>query len=445
MRKPVTAAAALALVAGLSGCGIFKGGDRKTPVLGERVPILMSENSIAVDRSLAAVEVVLPPAAPNESWNQPGGNAAKAMGSLALAETPGRAWSVRIKGGDQRVRLAASPTVDGGKLFVNDTEGVVHAYAADTGAPLWTAATVKGEVAKDERRARFGGGASAEGGRVFATNGLGDVVALDANNGTEVWRSKPGGPLRGAPTLANGNLYVVSQDNQLFALGQADGQVIWTGSGSLETQGVFGVAAPAAAQGTVVAGFSSGELNAYRYENGRSVWADALSRTSITTSVSALSDIDAEPVIDQGRAYAIGQGGRMVALDVLTGQRLWEQNLAGISTPWVVGEWIFVVTDDARLLCLARASGKVRWLSQLRRYRVEKEKTQKDPISWLGPVLAGNRLWLINSLGQIASASPADGALGPVIETRQRYGLPPVVANSTLYLLSDEGELTAWR
>jgi outer membrane protein assembly factor BamB len=444
MRKFVTACAALALVAGLGGCGVLKGGKKKTPVLGDRVPILMSENSIAVDKTLAGIEVVLPAAAPNESWDQPGGSASKSMGHLALADTPTLAWRAQIKGGDTRVRLAAAPTIDGGKLFVTDTLGTVHAFDAATGATLWSASTVKGE-GKKNINARFGGGVSAEGGKAFATNGLGEVVAFDANTGAELWRAKPGGPLRGAPSLANDSIYVLSQDNQLFALSQTDGSVVWTQSGSLETQGVFGVAAPAAAQGTVVAGFSSGELNAYRYENGNSLWADTLSRTSISTSVSSLADIDAEPVIDQGRAYAVGQGGRMVALELVSGQRLWEQNIAGTSTPWVAGEWIFVVTDDARLICLSRASGKIRWISQLRKFRVEKEKKQKDPIGWKGPVLAGNKLWMVNSLGQIASASPTDGTVGYTIDTKGVFTLPPVVANSTLYVLNEKGALAAYR
>ncbi len=442
MKKFLTASLVVAMAATVGGCGIFKGGKRKTPVLGERVPILMSENSITADRTIAGIEVVLPAPEANVAWNQPGGNAAKSMGHLALSATPAQAWQARIPGGDTRVRLAAGPTIDGGKLFVVDTAGTVHAFAADSGAQLWRTSTVKGE---DNRRARFGGGASAEGGRVFATNGVGDVVALDANTGAELWRGKPGGPLRGSPTLANGNLYVLSQDNQLFALSQADGSVLWTQSGSLESQGVFGVAAPASAQGTIVAGFSSGELNAYRYENGRTLWADSLSRTSISTSVSSLADIDAEPVIDQGRAYAVGQGGRMVALELLTGQRLWEQNLAGISTPWVAGEWIFVVTDDARLICLARATGRIRWISQLRRFRVDKGEKQKDPISWVGPVLAGGRLWMVSSLGDIVSASPTDGAVGTSIETKGSFALAPTIANSTLYVLDEEGTLTAYR
>jgi outer membrane protein assembly factor BamB len=439
MNNKVRVAAAIAAIALLSGCNVLKG-SKKTPVLGERVPILASENDIAADRTLAQVEVVLEAPVVNEGWTQPGGNAAKAMGHLALGANLTRAWTQTITGGSKKVRLAAAPVVGEGKLFAIDTEGTVHAFAADTGAPAWQTATVKDQ---ENRGARFGGGASVEAGRVYATNGLGDVVALDAANGAEVWRKRPGGPLRGAPTVANGQVYVLSQDNQLFALGLDTGDLQWSMAASLESQGVFGVAAPASAQGTIVAGFSSGELNAYRYENGQPLWGDVLSRSSISTSVSSLSDIDAEPVIDQGRVYAVGQGGRMVAMEMATGARVWEQNIAGISTPWVAGEWLFVVTDDARLLCIARGSGKVRWIARLPHYR--NERKLKGVINWVGPVLAGGRLILLNTEGQIVSASAADGSVQSTIETKQVLSMPPVVANSTLYVMDDRGRISAYR
>ena len=143
----------------------------------------------------------------------------------------------------------------------------------------------------------------------------------------------------------------------------------WQGAGSFELAGVFGSAAPAFAQSTLVAGFSSGELTAYRYENGNVVWQDALARTGISTSVGQLSDIDADPVIDNGRVFAIGQGGRMVAVELITGQRAWEINIGGLSTPWVAGDWVFVVTDRAQLLAVARSSGRIRWISQLPGFR----------------------------------------------------------------------------
>lgn len=441
MKKSFAAPIALAALMGLSACGIFKGGGpKKTPTVGNRVPILVAENSAEVDKTLDGVQVLLPPATVNTAWTQPGGDASKAMGHLALGGSPSRLWTATIDGGSNRQRLGAAPVIGDGKLFVVDVDARVHAFNADTGASLWTTAITKGD---ENKSARFGGGVSYDEGRVYATDGLGDVVALNVADGAEAWRAKPGGPLRGAPTIANGQIYVLSQDNQLFALDQTDGKVVWTGSASVETQGVFGVAAPAAASGTIVAGFSSGELNAYRYENGRTLWQDALSRTSISTSVSSLADIDADPVIADGRAYAVGQGGRMVAIEIATGQRIWEQNFASISTPWLAGEWLFVITDDARLVCLSRANGKVRWIGQLRAYKNEKKKS--NAYTWFGPVLAGDRLWLTNSRGELVAVSPADGTVQTTIDAAKAFTLPPVVANQTMYVLDQDGKVSAYR
>jgi len=235
---------------------------------------------------------------------------------------------------------------------------------------------------------------------------------------------------------------VMTQDNQIIALNGDDGASLWNESGSVAQTGVFGVAAAAAGQGTIVAGYSSGELVAYRYENGRQLWSDALARTSIATSVSTLTDIDADPIIERGRVYALGQGGRMAAYELVTGQRIWELNLAGISTPAIAGEWIFTLTDEAKLLCIAKSTGKVRWLSQLKRYRSVKKK--KGPIFWTGPVLAGNRLWVGNSLGQIQTVSVTEGTVTPFGKVGSPISLAPVVAGGTLYVLDDGGRITAY-
>jgi outer membrane protein assembly factor BamB len=119
----------------------------------------------------------------------------------------------------------------------------------------------------------------------------------------------PGGPLRGAPTVAAGSVYVISQDNQNLRAQCRDGRTQWNGTGAVELAACSAPPAPAFAQSTVVAGFSSGELTAYRYENGQVVWQDALARTGVSTIVGNLSDIDADPVVDNGRVFAVGQGG----------------------------------------------------------------------------------------------------------------------------------------
>ncbi|UNK80505.1 PQQ-binding-like beta-propeller repeat protein [Sphingopyxis granuli] len=441
-RHYILCAALLALP--LSGCGAFKDkGGPKTPTVGERVSILSNDNSIKVDPATAEIAVVLPEPVVNASWAQSGGNASKAMGHVALGTTRARLWQASIAGSTKKQRLAASPVVADNRLFVVDTDAVVSAFAADTGASLWR--TPIGSTGKDYKDSLFGGGAAVDGSVVYATSGSGDVAALNAADGSVIWKVKPAGPLRGAPTIAFGGVYVISQDNQIIALSAADGAVQWQATASLEPGSVFGAASPAAGQGTIVAGFSSGEVQAYRYENGRDLWEDALARTSMALSVSTLSDVDADPVIDRGRVFALGQGGRMASYELVTGQRTWEISIAGISTPYVVGEWVYAMTDDAKLLCVARGSGKVRWIQQLARFRVETDKKKKDPIRWTGPILAGGRLIAVNTEGTLAEYSPTDGSLLASTEFKSPLSQTPVVANNILYILADDGQITAWR
>ena len=430
----------------LGGCAVLDGmrGDagkkNNTPTVGSRVAILGTERDTDIDPALANVAVTLPPANINEAWAQPGGNASKSPGHVELSQGLKRVWTASVKGANPRARLAASPVMSDGRLYVVDTTARVTAFDANTGAQIWSNAL---EVKNDGKSSRYGGGVSATATNVFATNGVGDVASLAADTGALVWKKRPAGPLRGAPTLSNGNLYVMTQDNQIYALRQSDGEPQWNEAGPVAASGIFGVGAPAAAQGTVIAGYSSGELAAYRYENGRSLWSDTLSRTAMSTSVSTLTDIDADPVIDRGRVFALGKGGRMASYELVSGQRIWEINIAGISTPVAVGEWVFVMTDEAKLLCVARSSGKVRWISKLQRFKNEKKK--KGPISWYGPILAGGRLIVANSHGAIWSISPEEGAATEVFDVKNDVSLAPIVANNTLYILDDSGRISAFR
>ena len=425
-----------------SGCAAFKKGKRtNTPVLGQRIAVLTGENDVTVDPATASLPMALPDAVANTDWTQSGGNANKSMGQLALASRIAAAFAVQAgRGSSLTARLAAAPIVANGHVFVTDTLGTVRAFDGRSGAQLWASQT---PTQKGDEKSLYGGGIAYDQGRIYATNGLGFVVALDERNGGMVWKVRPGGPLRGAPTVANGAVYVMSQDNQIYSLKEENGTTNWSQAASLEIAGVFGSASPAVGQGTVVAGFSSGELNAYRYENGREVWQDALQRTSIRTSVSTLNDIDADPVVDSGQVIAVGQGGRMVALDLITGQRQWELNLAGISTPWLAGDWIFVVTDEAKLICVYRQNGHIRWITQLPQF--QKAKSKRGQIEYSGPVLAGGRLIVTGSNGALIYVDPTTGAFQSQTTVGAGVSLPPVVANSTLYIYDDRGRLIAYR
>ena len=308
------------------------------------------------------------------------------MGQLALGTALGQALTVQVgHGSSLTARLAAAPVVADGRVYTIDTLGTVRAFDAQTGAQVWASQTPdeQGQRSVALRRRR----------RLRQRPDLRDQrprlssPRSTQRNGGIVWQVRPGGPLRGAPTVADDTVYVMSQDNQIYSLKDADGSTNWSKAAVARDRRRVrrGVArrsgrarsSPASrrASSTPIATRTAARCGRTRCRGPASAPAS-----------SSLSDIDADPVIDNGQVFAIGQGGRMVALDLITGQRMWELNIAGIATPWVAGDWVFVVTDDAKLIVHRRArTGKIRWINQLPQFEKPKIEEGRDRLFGPGP------------------------------------------------------------
>jgi len=428
----------------LSGCEAISGlistdiGER---LPGERISVMALERSLEVDPRIAGLEVVLPRPYLNEDWPQPGGYADNAMHHLQASGTLDPLWRVDAgEGSGGAAILATTPIVAEGRVYVLDAETTVRAFDATTGQEIWEVElTPEGEDAEEGR----GGGVAFEAGRIFVTTGFGEAVALDAASGETLWRTQAGTPYRSAPTVNGGRVFTITSDNQMICISAEDGAILWRHRGITESAGILAATSPAVAGSIVIAPYSSGELFALRVENGNQLWSDSLTRTGNITSLTELNDIAGRPVIDRGRVYAVSHSGRTVAIDIRTGERVWTRNIAGVQTPWVAGGFIFLVTLEAEVVALSRRDGRIRWIHQLRRF--EDEEDRDGPIEWSGPILAGDRLILVSSEGEAASLSPYTGELLGMIELPEGVFVAPIIANETIYVLTDNARLVALR
>ena len=429
--------AALFLALGPAACDWFR--DKKTPLPGERIPVLGIGGGVEPDPKLAAAPVTLPPPAVNRDWPEPGGNPAHVMNHPALPEKLTRAWDTSIGDGSSRyTKVMSQPVIAGGRVFAMDGGVQVSAVDAASGKRIWQV-DLKPE---DERGNAFGGGPTFWNNRLYVATGYAEVLALDPSDGKVIWRKNVPAPVHSPPTVADGRIFAVTVDNELNALSTEDGRRLWSHNGIPETAGLLGSASPAVEGEVVIAAYSSGELFALRVENGRAVWSDSLAASRSANAVAGLADIRGRPVIDRGKVFAVSHSGRMAAIDLRSGDRVWEQQVASSHSPWVIGDYVFVLANDNELVCLTRDDGKVRWASQQRRYEDEKKKS--DPIVWAGPVLGGNRLIILSSLGEAVFLSPLTGeVIGQ--QTMAAAYLGPVIAGNALYLLSDEANLSAYR
>jgi outer membrane protein assembly factor BamB len=77
--------------------------------------------------------------------------------------------------------------------------------------------------------------------------------------------------------------------------------------------------------------------------------------------------------------------------------------------------------------------------------RFEDDDPEEERLIWAGPALASDRLIVVGSDGRALSISPYTGAVLGQIELRDTASLPPVFANETMFVLDDDGDLTAYR
>lgn len=428
--------------------------DAKEDPKSKRVAVLALQQPLTPDPRFEGVEVSIPPSFANTDWSQPGGEPDHAMHHLSGPERYERAWISKIgPEGSTKVAYSAPPVIVEGRVYAVDPTATLRVFSADDGKKLW-----ERELTPDIRdpgkkfwqidttrpaHIGFGGGVAVDQGRVFVASGFGFVAGIDAENGELRWQVDMPAPVRNPPTAANGKVFVMTTSNQVLALDQVSGKTVWTYE-SFEENARFLSAGSAAVDGdTVVVPFSSGEVVALSADNGRLLWQATVARSSSLNALSTLNDIAGSPVIDRGGVFAVSHSGQLSAIDGRTGQIAWEAGIASLNTPWLAGDYVFVLTVDGMLVTLARSDGAVVWTRQLDTF--ENMKRKKRSITWAGPILAGDQLILVSSAGELVQVSPQDGSTTATRRLKAGTTIPPVIADGTVYVVTTDGKIEAWR
>lgn len=426
----------------LTGCdaNTWLGDNEEPPLPGTRIAVMLEDGVIEPDPRLADLDLRLPPPYANEAWPQAGGYSDHSMHHVMLPETLERAWEVDYGAGSSgRQKVLSAPIVAEGRLYTKDAEFRVRAFDANTGAFIWE---YDPSVPEEDEDA-FGGGIAYHKGRVFLSTGFAQVIAIRASDGVELWRATASAPIRAAPTIADSAALVITVDNQTIAYDPETGERLWTHTGFSETAGLLGGASPAIDGPLAVAPYSSGELFGLRLTSGRVAWSDSLTSVRRADALSSLADIRGLPVIDRGLVVAVSHAGRTIALDSRSGARVWDLRVGGSQSPWVAGEFIYMLSIEGNLLAVTRRGGRVKWVSSLPVWIDPIER--QGAIAWVGPVLAGDRLIVANSLGLMVTVSPYTGEALGQIDLGDPIKTAPIVANGILYVQTDDGRLIAFR
>lgn len=404
---------------------------------GERITVLPVDQALQPDPSLKDFPVAVPAPYENAEWPQHNGYITAATGNLAAKGAFEDESSARAgKGESFDHALVPRPVVGGGKVYAMDAEGNISAHDMnDITTIFWQSEGVSEEDEDDV----LGGGLAFDQGRVYATSGRGAVAALDAASGKVLWKKSVRSPFRSAPRISGGRLFALTIDSQIYAFDAASGEIIWTQRGIDETTGLMNSVSPAVTGEMVIVPYASGELYALSTIDGRELWNASLAMSRRTEASGIFAGIGGDPVIDGNVVFGVSAGGFLAVFGIPTGQRMWERPIASVNTPWVAGDYMFLLTANNTLVAFVKYDGRISWATRLPSYGDEERKL--NPIAWKGPVMAGGRLAVVSSHGELVLIAAENGKVISTLSIPDGIHTAPVIAGGKMYLAGKNATL----
>jgi outer membrane protein assembly factor BamB len=417
----------------LAGCG----GPPDVVLTGARYPLragtFANPVPVAAPRGIA-----LPAQARNADWTHRGGGPDHNPGHVALPGALSLAFSVPIGEGDSRgARITAEPVVAGGRVFTLDARATVSAFSTG-GQLLWQNQVVPPDASRGDAS---GGGLSTDGAVVYVSTGYGRLTALDAATGQARWTQDLDAPGSSSPTILGDTVLLVGRDSRAWALDAATGRVRWQVQGLPSTATWAGGAGVAARGDVVVLPHPSGEVRGVFPEGGLVRWTTVVAGNRQGSAAAyAATDIGGDPVLAGSAVYVGTFSGRTAALNAENGETLWSVAEGTQSPVAVAGDSVFLVNDLGELLRLEAASGAAIW-----RVALPQAERRRGVTAFHGPILAGGRLIVASTDGALRQFDPATGAALGDVALPAGAASAPVVAGATLYIVTEDGRLNAFR
>ena len=384
----------------------------------------------------------LPSPQPVPAWTHQGGNAQHIAAHAELPSELTLSWSRRIGAGDgKRHQISAAPVAQGGQVYTLDSQSMVTAID-ETSTILWQSELGK---SSDALKDASGGGLAVGGTQLFVTTGFGTVVALDTASGAELWTQDLASYGGASPTVYDDLLYIAARDGAAWAIDTSNGRIKWQVAGPTVAASHTGGPGPAVSDKYAVFPFGTGDVLASFRKGGLRSWSSGLSGARLGLASTQVRDLTGQPVIEGSSVYLASSAGRMAAVDLNTGLRIWTAKQGSQGHILVAGGAVFAVSDAGNLIRLSKDDGALIWSTPLPKFTEKSVKSRAKIHAHYGPILAGGRLILASSDGLIRQFNPADGTLITTVDLPSGAASAPIVVNGTLYVLSTKGDLLAFR
>ena len=307
-------------------------------------------------------------------------------------------WSKRIGKGAENLYLKLTPAVIGGYLFVADQYGKLIATDISTGEPVWQI---------HDKNVNYTSGAGGGDGMVLIGTGDGRVIARDVQTGNLKWVAKVSSEVLSAPTAFNQITVVRTGDGNIFGLDSATGKEIWNYDRTVPSLTLRGNAPPVIGGDRVFAGFDNGRFVALDLKSGQSLWDSPLAIPSGRSDLDRMVDVDSAPIVQKNTIFVASFHGGVSAISSIDGRILWTREISSYAGIALGGRYVYVTDEEGSIWALNAETGASVWKKD-----ELKERYPTAPAYYNGYVVVcdseGYTLWMNAQTGEFVYKSRLD-------------------------------------
>ncbi|MBV9231918.1 MAG: PQQ-binding-like beta-propeller repeat protein [Chloroflexi bacterium] len=255
-------------------------------------------------------------------------------------------------------------------------------------------------------------------GVVYVGSNDGSLYAFDADTGKKRWSHLTGGEITSSPAVTRTTIYVGSRDSYFYAFDAMTGTLRWR-----FLTGDLIDSSPCVVYGVVYVGSNDYKLYAFDAATGKPYWATSTHYT-----------INSSPAVYNGSIYVGLPDARLYAFDAVSGTLNWSYPTGSWinSSPTVANGFVYIGSEDGTLYAIHANNGTKYWAVSIGS-QINSSPAVANGTVYVGAddgnlyafnAMTGKQLWTVSVGNQIHSS--------------------PVIANGTVYIGSDNGKLYAF-